>query len=348
MSDLTDKFTSFQEEVAINHTALMDALAVLQSAFDALASDVVIIKDTMPLNASNLLGAISQTGACFPCPTPSIIVPPLDTTTNPINEDRCKRGQAFIATIHNILAGIDTMQSYNVIGTFNVVNDAISEVISGVAAGDTVPLPSFPETVQIVGNYLSYAAERIFSGVSLIDQFGPLESDLSTAMTSAGTAGSALSAYNGVIDGASLSLAGGYLVKAVAYSALVSYFFDPGTAPDLSGYDGTACGIVDCFTFVSISSSVNGSGVEAVAWSTPFAGENNDGSGATSPDLLWTRTNFVGYTFTATNNARVFTGGGGFYDILAAVPFVIPTGTDHVAVVMTGGSPHMTVDICPP
>lgn len=256
MSDLTAKFGALEAQLADQQSALLAALSAAQSALDFINTQL----DTQTINnATNtraLLAAMGQTGACFPCPTPSIIVPPVDTVVNPANEDRCKRAQAFVATIHNILAAMDTMQSFNVIGTFNVLNDAISEVIAAVAAGDTVPLPSFPETVNIVGDYVSYAGERIFSGVGLIEQFSPLESALISALASTSTTESAQSAYNAVFDASSVSLAGKLLFKAVAYSALYNYFFDPATLPDLSSYSGTACTLLGCVTQSSVNTTL--------------------------------------------------------------------------------------------
>jgi len=207
-------------------------------------------------NTKALLSALGQTGSCFPCPPPSVVVPPIGTTPFPISSEHCQRSQAIIDTIHNILAAMDTMQSFNVIGTFNVVNGAISEIISGIAAGDTVPLPSFPEVVNIVGDYISYAGERAFSGVGLIEQFSPLQSALVTAINLAGDATSAQAAYAGIINSSSASNGAKLLFNAVAYAALWSYFFDPTSTPDLSAFDGSMCGvslidITTCTTFAS-------------------------------------------------------------------------------------------------
>lgn len=254
MSDLSAKFSALEEQLA-SQAATMGAYvdtveAKLQSVLDNL--DTITINNAA--NTKALLAAIGQSGACFPCPTPSIVVPPVDTTINPVNSERCQRSQAFIATIHEILAAMDTLQSFNVVGTFSVLNDAISEVISGISAGDTVPLPSFPETVNIVGDYISYAGERLFSGLSLIEQFSPIESALITAMFNSTTAEEAKSAYDGVIGASDATNGAKLLFSAVAYNALYSYFFDPGTTPDLSAFDGAICGIAEgCMLINSIA-----------------------------------------------------------------------------------------------
>ncbi len=241
MTTLTEKFTALEEQLSTENATIAGYIDTVEAKLQLIADEI----DTMSINAAAntkaLLGALSQSAACFPCPTPSIVVPPIGTTPIPINTEACQRSQAFLATIADILTAMDTLQSFNVIGTFNVLNDAISEVISGIAAGDTVPLPSFPETVQIVGTYVNYAGERLFSGVGLMEQFSPLVATLRSALYAAGAPDSARSQYEAVIDGSSASSGAKFLFKAVAYTALYSYFFDDSTLPDLSGFDGGIC-----------------------------------------------------------------------------------------------------------
>jgi len=257
MSDLTGKFAALEEQLEAADAAMQTDLNAIRAQLEFINTQL----DTQTLNnAANtkaILAALGQSAACFPCPTPSVIVPPISTVPIGINEDHCKRAQAFVNTIHEILAAMDTMQSFNVIGTYNVIADAIGEVVSAVAAGDTLPLPSFPEGVQIAGTYVSYAGERAFSGVSLMEQFGPLEGDLRDATYLAGTPEAARAGYEGVIDGSSVSTAAGFLFKAVAYGALYSYFFDETSLPDLSGYEGDACGApAECVTLLEDHSFV--------------------------------------------------------------------------------------------
>lgn len=256
MSDLTAKFTALEEQLASEHTAIMSAIADLQTSIDLVASNTDLALENGAANTKALLAALGQTGACFPCPTPSIIVPPTNTDGVTVDSALCQRVQGFLQTIHDILSAMDTMQSYNVVGTFSVLNDAISEVIGAVSAGDTLPLPSFPETVNIVGDYISYAGERLFSGVGLVEQFDPIMPALSTAMFTAGSASAAQSSYASVIDASSVSNGAKLLFKAVAYNALWSYYFDPGSTPDVSGYDGSLCqgaliDITECTSYAS-------------------------------------------------------------------------------------------------
>lgn len=274
MTDLTAKFAALEDQLAAADAAMQVDLNAIRDQLEFVNTQL----DTQTLNnAANtkaILAALGQSAACFPCPTPSVIVPPISTVPIGINEDHCKRAQAFVKTIHDILAAMDTMQSFNVIGTYNVVSDAISEVVSAVAAGDTLPLPSFPESVQIAGTYVSYAGERVFSGVGLIEQFGPLEDALRDATYIAGTPEAARAGYEGVIDGSSVSTAGGFLFKAVAYSALYSYFFDETSLPDLSAFEGDVCGAPsECVTLLEdysfVITKTNDDGLDYVQFEIP-------------------------------------------------------------------------------
>jgi len=342
MSDLTAKFSALEEQLQAADAAMQVDLNAIREALDLVNAQLDTQTINNAANTKMLLAALGQSASCFPCPTPSIVVPPIGTTPIPVNSDHCQRAQAFIDTIHNILGAMDTMQSFNVIGTYNVVSDAISEIIGGIAAGDTVPLPSFPETVGIVGNYVSYAGERLFSGVALLDQFAPIESALVDALYLAGSPDEARTAYDGVIDGADLSLAGGYLIKGVAYTALYSYFFDTATSPDLGAYSGTACGAPSgCITLLSdfdiIMTKTRDDGllytnIEIPSWAASISWEINFSDGF---NVFWSSTyradgdpfsgmiNSAGFTFTAsatwthTPGATTYFGVGGFYAGLA-------------------------------
>jgi hypothetical protein len=269
MSDLTAKFASFEEQVATEHTALMDAIADLQASIDLVASNTDLALENNAANTKALLQALGQTGGCFPCPTPSIDVPGITTDPTPVDDDHCQRSQWIITTIQTILSKFDTLQSFNVPGTFSVLNDAISQITSALGSGDTVPLPSFPETVNIVGDYISYAGERAFSGVSLSTQFAPLYGPLVTATAIAGSASDAQAAYAAVIDASDASNGAKLLFKAIAFAALWSYAFDPASTPDLSPFDGGACGVE--LPSITACTNFGGAPIEVSAGTTLYA-----------------------------------------------------------------------------
>jgi hypothetical protein len=311
MTDLTAKFVAFEEQVAGEHTAVMAALEALQSSLDLVASNSELALENGATNTKAIIAALGQTGACFPCPTPSIVVPPTSPTTVPVDTDHCKRSQWIIATIHSLLANMDTLQSFNVIGTFSILNDTVSQVISAIAAGDTIPLPSFPETVNIVGDYVSYAGERLFSGVGLIDQFAPLESELVTAVYTSSNAEGAQAAYNGVIEGAGVSNGARLLFEAIAYNALWSYALDPASMPDLSAFDGSACSFPSgtCYTInlLHTTSTPSSFSDEAVSGDFgPFAGNTTVTTSASVETFtlpIWYAQDPLGWTWEVLNGS---------------------------------------------
>lgn len=313
MSDLTAKFEAFEAQVADQHTALLAAIASLQDAIDLVASNTDIALENGAANTKALLAALGQTSGCFPCPTPSISVPPIDSTPVAINSELCQRSQWIVATLHSILANMDTLQSFNVIGTFNVLNDAISEIVGAIAAGDTIPLPSFPETVNIVGDYVSYAGERLFSGIGLIDQFSPLEGALTNAIYSSGDAAGAQAAYTSIIEGSGVSNGARLLFEALAYNALWTYAFDPASTPDLSAFDGEVCSLASgtCYTMdLATTHYDNGSTQEAVT--VPF--------GTFTPETAITTTSGV----VTSDNPNFFNGNlaGWTWEVLIGSAFI--------------------------
>jgi hypothetical protein len=361
MTTLTDKFTEFETQVAAEMAAMALYVDTVEGKLQSVLDFLDIMNTNNAANTKALLAAMGQTGACFPCPTPSIVVPPV--ATNPItpNTHSCQLGQGIISTLHNILDAMDTLQSFNVVGSFNVINDAISQVIAAVAAGDTIPLPSFPETVNIVGNYVSYAGERVFSGVGLVEQFSPIEGDILAAIYAAEDPSAAQAAYNGVIDGSSVSLVGKLLFKAIAYNALWSYYYDPESTPDVSGFDGTLCGGTGCQTIASEAVSADDASfpeltprqmIQISGWPSM----NDSLFGTTFGEFVVADSWPGGGTLTLLSGAGArFVGnaGGAFaHQLELGVPYDIPSTVtnwfvDDVTAGLTLGGAY-TLEYCPP
>lgn len=86
----------------------------------------------------------------------------------------------------------------------------------------------------------------------MMEQFEPLESALTDAVYLAANAAAAQMAYISVIEASGVSNGARLLFEASAYNALYSYFFNPDTDPDLSGFSGDACGApTECVTLLS-------------------------------------------------------------------------------------------------
>lgn len=356
MSDLTAKFEAFESQVADEHTALLAAIAALQDAVDLVATNTDLALENGAANTRALLQALGQTGTCFPCPTPSITVPSTGTTTTPIDPVHCQRSQWVVTAIQNILSQMDTLQSFNVVGTFNVLNDAISEIVGGIAAGDTIPLPSFPETVNIVGDYVSYAGERAFSGVSLSTQFSPLYGNLVTAVNFSSDPASAQSAYNAVIDASSASNGAKLLFKALGYNALWTYAFDAVSDPDVSAFDGGACGgalhgITACTNFGSALADHEGHDFYELMIPVAYPGHpayiTGDYNGWSFEILTSDPTHAVGIYYLDTGDS----GHLATSRVAGDDPFVFSVTTHAVAVQTLDHEPDnhpFTIRICPP
>jgi hypothetical protein len=361
MSDLSEKFTDLETQLAGQAATIGAYIDTVEGKLQAMLDFLDVMNENNAANTKALLAAMGTSAACFPCPTPSIVVPPV--ATNPITPSThsCQLGQGIISTLHEILAAMDTLQSFNVVGSFNVINDAIGQVVGAVAAGDTLPLPSFPEAVNIAGDYVSYAGERVFSGVGLIEQFSPIEGDILAAIFAAEDPATAQSAYNGVIDASSVSLAGRLLFKAIAYNALWSYYYDPDSDPDVSGFDGTLCGTGGCQTIESESVDADDASFPTL---TPrqmirisgWPSMNDSLFGTTFSEFVVADSWPGGGTLTLISGAGArFVGnaGGAFaHQLEVGVPYDIP-GTvtnwfvDDVTAGLTLGGAY-TLEYCPP
>jgi len=348
MSDLTGKFSALQAELSIlsetTNSYIDTTEAKLQAIFDQL--DLMLINNAA--NTKAMIQALGQTGACFPCPTPPFTVPPISTTPTSITTGSCKRSHGIVATLHNILAQMDTMQTFNVIGTFNVINDAIGEIIAAIVAGDTVPLPTFPEVVNIVGNYISYAGERLFSGVGLVEQFAPLEASITSAIWLASDPSVAATQYANVIDASEASPVAKLLFVSIAYNALWSYYYDTESTPDVDGYSGTDCALFDCEVFASVATSIGGgANVQIVEWTPAYLPVNNH-DGATSNKMTWATLDMVGFQLTPNRAVKVFVSSIDSGSVInAGTTYTIPTSTTYVAIVEHDPG-AFTVQVCPP
>lgn len=241
MTTLTDKFTTFEEEVASNHTLMMARLVAIEEALTNVNTNL----DTLILNGATntryLLAAIGQNSPCAPCPTPPILVPPIEPFELPINTDKCKRAQAFLATMRDMFGVWDTFSSFDLSSNFAIITDAIGQVIARMGAGDVVPLPSFPESVQLGGTLASYTAYNLFTHTSMVAEFDAIYDVLLPGIYGEATPEGAKAFYDANVYSGMSSHFLSDLATASAYNALWSYFFDPDSEPDLTPYDGSIC-----------------------------------------------------------------------------------------------------------
>jgi uncharacterized coiled-coil protein SlyX len=260
MTTLTDKFTTLEEQLATQNATIAGYIDTVETKLQGMLDSQDLIIENMAANTRYLLSAIQANSPCIPCPTPSITVPPVSTVPITIDTDACKRSQAILQMLTATAEALDNLMNLNVTAAWTLISDVYSQIIATLGASDTIPLPSFPEAVNIAGNYFNFAASRLFSGETLAGNLSPLFFDLRNAIYAAGNPSAAQEAYNSIIDGSSMSGAGKLMLKSMAYSALWSYFLDETSEPDLSGFDGSVCPLPDltCFEFT------------AVAWTSDF------------------------------------------------------------------------------
>lgn len=252
MTNLTSKFETLEEQIAAQNDAIIAQMAIMTTAFDLINAQLDTITLNNATNTRYLLAAIGANSPCAPCPTPAIEVPPIAPFELPINEDKCKRAQAFLATMRDMFGVWDTFSSFDLSSNFTVITDAIGQVIARMGAGDTVPLPSFPEAVQLGGTLASFTAYNLFEHTSLVEQFDPLYDALLAAIYAEATPEGAKGQFDSITYAGTSSHFLGDLMAGSAYNALWSYFFDPDSEPDLSPYDGTICaGEDECITITS-------------------------------------------------------------------------------------------------
>jgi len=241
MTTLTEKFTALEgqlnDDADVNHSDNLNIVEQLELIKDSLASinsDLLLFKAQMAAQSP----AIDPYACCTP---PSIVIPSVDPTSNPVNQDRCKRAQAFVHAMHEIAGVFGAATDSGIFWSPSVVIGGIQEVITALIEGETVPLPSFPEAVNIAGDAINYGLSNIGRGHNLQSQFDSISSGMVNALYFTSTAGDAQSAYFSIVDASGLPNDEKLLFKALGFNALFSYFFDPESTPDLSPYDGTIC-----------------------------------------------------------------------------------------------------------
>jgi hypothetical protein len=241
MSDLSAKFTALEAALASQAETtdgLIDTVETkLQSIFDEL--DLMLINNAV--NTRALLAALGAINPCAPCPTPSLVVPLPSTDPVANNPDKCKRTQAFLHAMLEVFTALDVMSAFAIPFNPSLISDAIGEVITALGNSDTTPLPSYPEAVRIVGDGINYVAGNFLVGDTLVNVFSALIFDLRDAIYSASDPSAARSAYDAIIDASDAPSYTKPLIKDAAYAALWSYYFDPASTPNLTGYDGAVC-----------------------------------------------------------------------------------------------------------
>jgi len=272
MGDLTAKFGTFEGQVSAQHDEVMSALDTLNTNLGGVGEAITTLNNSMQAAIRSIQLTAGANDPCACAANPTVRVPPTGTTFLGISEDQCKRIQAFLHTMQEIMTVADFASAFNVGLNFSLIYNSINEVIASIESGSDLPVISYSEGVRVVGDMINYVASNIFRGDTMSGAFASILLGLRDGMSLSTDATSAQSAYNGVVDASDLPDDEKALVKDLAYTALYNFYFDPGTTPDLTGYDGSLCvpdltTITECITFPS-EDWVSGGHTFSV-WATP-------------------------------------------------------------------------------
>lgn len=311
MSDLTDKFTTLEGQLATQHTAVIGGLDDILNRLDAVNVGIDLLINNNATNTKLLLNAIAASAACSPCPVPPIAGTPPVTTPGSINANWCRRVQAFLAVIDLFATYADSLGELANAFTPGFVTGIIEEIRT--TTGDSgIPVPGWIDTLTIASAGVNFIVNRALLGGSLHASFDPIRDDLQAALFASGNASEAKSAYDAGIDLAPGLAASQPLLKQLGFSDLMNHFFDPASSPVVDGYNGTVCGAFACYTFTNADCIVvdTEDGEKVIPDWTIYGLviESNPGH----DNAIWTPGNWRGWEWTITNNgADVYHVAGG-------------------------------------
>lgn len=262
MSDLSEKFTALEDQLDTENSAVLSALAGLSDSLDVLNTAVDTLNNNQSTNTQYLLQALRSLDPCVCAGNPTLIIPPTITDPVTVGSDSCKRIQAFLHTMQEIMTVLDIASTFSVGLNFSLISNSINQVIAGIESGSGLPVISFSEASRLLNDMINYIIANLLRGDSLSSQFSSILLDIRDAMTPGTSASSMQSLYNASIDASSLPDDEKAVMKHAAYDDLFSYYFDPTSSPNLTGYSGTACGIPSgtCYTFDLVTQHDSGGG----------------------------------------------------------------------------------------
>lgn len=353
MTTLTQKFSEMKAEIDANaeetHSQLVSmggTLENIQAAIDGLNSSILQMGRT-------LTATIALNSPCIDCEGQTVVVPPVATDPIEASTENCQRSQAFIDAVGRMLAVWDTFSTFDLAANFALITSSIQTVIDELAAGDTIPLPSFPEGSRIVADIVAFTAYNLIFHTSIKAEYDLLRDDLINALSASPSAAEAKSQYDAIMAAGFSSSVLGELASATAYNALYSYFFDPASMPDLTPYDGGICAIGGCYTFSSQAATASGFTRQYIVWGSPFTGARGV-AGATDWDKnVWLVGNFQGWRITNLGAAgcRVVynpDGAQGVAQVLPGNHYDLPDVTTYVLIDDTFTDGAFSITLCSP
>lgn len=266
MTNLTDKFETLENQLFTQSEAIKLLVDDVEGKLDGIYTLLDTINNNNATNTKYLLDALGGIDPCANCDSgPLIVAPP---TTNPFfpGEASCKRAQAFVSFMDSVTSVLDIVSGLGT-GTFpSLITKAYTEVIESSSMYGGVPLISYTEGVQLVGVLINYSISNIGRADTLNAQFNTLKSAIQSATFNSTSADSAKAAYASVINGSALPSDEKMVLLGAAYDGLFTFFFDPASDPDLTGFSGTACGAVDTICAISTGNKNDPDGTHNATW----------------------------------------------------------------------------------
>lgn len=348
MTNLTDKFGTFEEQVAVQHNELVTLLNGLTDGQSAQYELMQQIKARQDENTQLIISAILANNACSCSPTSPLVGTPPVTSPTSESSDFCKRVQAFLRCITLFADYADAVGFNSGVFTTGYVTQVVEEVRTTMD-DPGIPVPGWIDTLAIAADGVNFVINRALFGGGARDTLDPLLASLQSAMFSSGDPSAAKAAYDGIIDGSSGLAASKPLLKGLAYGDLVNYFLSPDSDPNLAGYDGFACGVTECFDIASVLTTfVDSSTLQAISWEYPIEGQNHTPAGYSSDHNTWAVTDLTGWSYSATAETRYLQQWNDTPTTLASGASYTFLDWDLGAIIAGAGGAAFTITLCPP
>jgi hypothetical protein len=275
MTDLSAKFATLEDQLAEQAATLGAYVDTVEAKLQAVLDLMDIMNINNAANTRALLQALAANSPCSPCPTPSLDVPPLDDTTATIDAERCKRAQAFVQALLANATAADAISAFSVPFAPQLVIDALEAAIDALANGDPTPLMSWAEASNFVSQAITYAAGNFLVGGNLVSMISAMAFDIRDATYSSGSTAGAQIAYEEVVDASDAPDYAKGLLKALAWTSLYNFYFDPASDINVTGYSGTVCNQslpTECVIITSHSLDIGSGPRQTIELSSAYTG----------------------------------------------------------------------------
>lgn len=275
MTDLSAKFSTLEEQLAAQASTMEGYVDTVETKLQALFDQLDLMLINNAANTRYLLAALAASSPCSPCPTPSLSVPPVDGSEHALSEDKCKRAQAFVHALLEIATVTDAISAFSIPFAPQLIIDAIDEVITAIGNGDPTPLMSWSEASNFVSQAIVYIAGNFLVGGNLVSMISDLAFDIRDVTYNAPSPADAKAAYDALIDASDVPDYAKGLLKAFAYNDLVTFYFDPLSSLNTTGYSGTACNEIlptDCVILTSVAINIGFGDRQTIALSPSWSG----------------------------------------------------------------------------